>query len=117
MSIHERLIVLRKHLKLTTRAFGTVINMSGAAITNMEKGRREVTERTVRDICREYKVNHAWLVTGEGPMFVDNLSDLNLKDEVLALAKAYARLSNDDKELVRNLVESLAVKTDPYKNL
>ena len=37
MDIHERLHFLRKKLNLTTRAFGSAINMSGGAITNMEK--------------------------------------------------------------------------------
>ena len=112
MSIHERLVVLRKQLKLTTRAFGGLINMTGAAITNMEKGRREVKERTIKDICREYKVNYTWMTTGDGSMFVDTLSDLNVNDEVLALTKAYSSLDNDDKELVRNLINSLAVKAN-----
>ena len=57
MDIHERLQYLRKQLKLTTRAFGASINMSGGAITNMEKGQRNITDRTVKDICREYNVN------------------------------------------------------------
>ena len=38
MNIHERLKYLREQLNLTTRAFGAAINMSGGAITNMEKG-------------------------------------------------------------------------------
>ena len=37
MNIHERLKQLRVELNLTTRAFGAAINMSGGAITNMEK--------------------------------------------------------------------------------
>lgn len=37
MTIHERLRYLREQLNLTTRAFGAGINMSGGAITNMEK--------------------------------------------------------------------------------
>ena len=39
MNIHERLKQLRDELNLTTRAFGAAINMSGGAITNMEKVR------------------------------------------------------------------------------
>lgn len=56
MNIHERLKYLRSQLNLTTRAFGESINMSGSAITNMEKGLRNVTNRTVYDICREYNI-------------------------------------------------------------
>ena len=115
MSIHERLYVLRSHLKLTTRAFGSLISMSAGAITNMEKGRREVKERTIKDICREFKVNHAWLTTGEGPMFEDVLSDLSLNDDVKALTRAYSSLDGDDKILVKSLVNSLSMKTSQHR--
>lgn len=50
MDIHERLQYLRKQLKLTTRAFGASINMSGGAITNMEKG----TEKHYRSDGQRY---------------------------------------------------------------
>ena len=69
MNIHERLKLLRNELNLTTRAFGAAINMSGGAITNMEKGTRNITERTIRDICREYNVNFDWLPHRTEPMF------------------------------------------------
>jgi transcriptional regulator with XRE-family HTH domain len=71
MNIHDRLTQLRTHLALTTRAFGATINMSGGAITNMEKGTRNITERTIRDICREYHVNADWLINGDEPIFTD----------------------------------------------
>ena len=38
MTINERLKYLRTQLKMTTRVFGASINMSGGAITNIEKG-------------------------------------------------------------------------------
>ena len=50
MNIHERLKYLREQLNLTTRAFGAAINMSGGANKKMEKGTRNVTDRTIRYI-------------------------------------------------------------------
>lgn len=110
MDIHERLKYLREQLNLTTRAFGAAINMSGGAITNMEKGARNITERTVRDICREYNVNPDWLVNGAEPMFEDMTSRLDVDDDVKQLARQYSLLSADDRELVKKIINSLAEK-------
>ncbi len=110
MNIQERLRYLRKHLNLTTRAFGAAISMSGGAITNMEKGTRNVTERTIRDVCREYNVNPDWLVNGVGPMFQDITDELDISDEVKQLAKQYSMLSSDDRKLVKEMINSLAEK-------
>ncbi len=111
MNIHERLKQLRDELHLTTRAFGAAINMSGGAITNMEKGTRNITERTIRDICREYNVNFHWLVHGVEPMFTDVTSDLDIDDEVKQLAQQYSQLNDSDRELVKRMIDSLAQKT------
>ena len=103
MNIHERLKYLRTQLNLTTRAFGATINMSGGAITNMEKGTRNITERTIRDICREYNINSDWLINGTEPMFEDVTAGLNIDDEVRQLAKQYSLLSDNDRELVKKI--------------
>ena len=112
MDIHERLRYLREQLNLTTRAFGASINMSGGAITNMEKGTRNITERTIRDVCREYNVNPDWLVNGTEPMFEDMTNDLDIDDEVKQLAKQYSLLNDKDRELVKRMIDSLAEKVN-----
>ena len=112
MNIHERLKQLRDELNLTTRAFGAAINMSGGAITNMEKGTRNITERTIREICREYNVNFDWLVHGVEPIFEDVTSDLDIDDEVKQLAQQYSLLNNSDRELVKRMIDSLAQKSN-----
>lgn len=110
MDIHTRLKYLREHLNLTTRAFGATINMSGGSITNMEKGTRNITERTIRDVCREYNVNPNWLIHGTEPMFKDIISELDIDDDVKQLARQYRLLSDSDRELVKKLIHSLAEK-------
>lgn len=117
MDIHERLKYLRKQLNLTTRAFGASINMSGGAITNMEKGLRNITERTVRDICREYMVNPDWLINGKEPVF-QNTDELPAIDiEVQQLVRQYSRLNCSDRELVKNIIDSLSEKIELRKAL
>ncbi len=113
MGIHERLKYLRKRLNLTTRAFGASINMSGGAITNMEKGTRNITDRTIRDICREYGVNPEWMRSGTEPVFQDITEDLDVDEEVKQLAKQYNLLNERDRELVKRMIDSLAEKIEP----
>ena len=110
MDIRERLKFLRDQLNLTTRAFGSAIDMSGGAITNMEKGTRNITDRTIRDICREYNVNPEWLINGNEPIFEDVTRELDIDDEVRQLTKQYSLLNNEDQELVKKLINSLAEK-------
>lgn len=112
MNIHERLKYLRNQLGLTTRAFGSSINMSGSAITNMEKGLRNVTDRTVKDICREYQVNPDWLSNGTEPIFLDTVSALDIEEDAKQLARQYSLLSDKDRELVKSIIHSLYEKID-----
>lgn len=112
MNIHERLKQLRDELNLTTRSFGAAINMSGGAITNMEKGTRNITERTIRDICREYNVSFDWFVHGIEPMFTDITADLDIDEEVKQLAQQYSLLNDSDRELVKRMIDSLAQKSN-----
>lgn len=114
MNIHDRLKILREKLNLTTRAFGSAINMSGGAITNMEKGTRNITDRTIRDICREYRVNREWLINGSEPMFTDISIDLNIDEEIRQLTQQYSLLEDSDKELVKQMINSLAEKINQH---
>jgi transcriptional regulator with XRE-family HTH domain len=69
--LNERLALLREILGLTTRKFGEKLNITGGAVTNMEKGTRNITDRTISDICREFNVNEEWLRNGKGDVFIE----------------------------------------------
>lgn len=113
MTIHERLKFLREEvLHLTTRTFAANINMSGGSITNMEKGTRNITDRTIRDICREYNVNSDWLINGTEPIFEDVTNELNIDEDVKQLAKQYSLLNEADQKLIKEMINSLAEKIE-----
>lgn len=75
-TINKRLSLLRKTLGLTTRNFAEKLNITGGAITNMEKGIRNITDRTIYDICRKFNVSEEWLRYGNGEIFIENDSPL-----------------------------------------
>lgn len=58
----------KKHLKMTQKEFSARLGLSENFIWQIEKGEREPSDRTIADICREFRVNEHWLRTGEGEM-------------------------------------------------
>lgn len=102
LSINERLSLLREMLGLPTRKFGEKLKITGGAVTNMEKGTRNITDRTIQDICREFNVNESWLRYGNGEMFIENdgllekcLKENNATESDIKLIKCYLNLDLD----------------------
>ncbi len=79
MKIGERITILRKHLNLNQDDFGSKINVTRSAVSNYEKGTRNIMDRVISDICREFNVNEDWLRNGTEPMFIE--SDVFSLDE------------------------------------
>ncbi|NFE83368.1 helix-turn-helix domain-containing protein [Clostridium botulinum] len=67
----ERITILRKHLNLNQDDFGSKINVTRSAVSNYEKGTRNIMDRVISDICREFNVNEDWLRNGTKPMFIE----------------------------------------------
>ena len=73
----------------------------------MEKGKRNITNRTIRDICKEFNVNEEWLRYGTGTIFIENSNSLekcleenNATAEDIKLIKCYLGL---DLEIRKNI--------------
>ena len=69
MTVNERIIELRRTLKLSQRAFAKEIYVSNGYLAGIELGHNEVKERLVYLISNAFSVNKHWLLTGEGRMF------------------------------------------------
>ena len=107
MKIGERISELRKNLNLNQEDFGKKINVTRSAISNYEKGLRNVMDRVIIDICREYSVNEEWLRNGTGEMFIENNSSI-----ISELATEY----NLDSKSIKFL-EAFLNNEKYYKNL
>lgn len=84
MRINDRVREIRNTLDLTQKEFGQRLAIAQSYLTNIETGKREVTEKIQKLICLQFNVNEEWLRTGEGEMFMDNDDTL-----VAQLAKKY----------------------------
>ena len=95
--MNERLKLLRKALKLNQLEFAEKIQIGRSTLAGYENGLTNMTDRSIRDICRVFYVNEDWLRTGEGNMFRAR----NTTNEELALQ--IGKLLKTDDEFTKNL--------------
>lgn len=101
--MHERIKQLRTALGLSGAKFGAKIGLTRMSVSNLESNRYNLTEQTIKSICREFNVNEDWLRNGSGDMFIsldtisiDNLVNSNKADDLeIELLKAYFSLDKD----------------------
>lgn len=105
MTQGKRIREVRNTLGLTLEKFGDRLGVTKVAISNIEKGNRNLTEQMTKAICREFNVDYMWLTTGDGEMFIDNDDDfIERIDRIMAgedearknLFKFMLELSDDD---------------------
>lgn len=111
-----RIKEVRKRMKETQETFAQKLALSQNFVWMMEKGQREASERTIRDICRIYKVSYRWLTTGEGEMFEDDTNEvMAIIDSIMmgedSMAKktltAFASLSDEHWLLLEEIINKL----------
>lgn len=119
MTQGERVKEIRKTLDMTMEKFGEKLGVGKTAISNIEKGNRNLTEQMSKSICREYNVNYDYLLYGDGEMFdelpqtiVDEMCvQYGLNDFDKALVEMYIHLSEEDrlriKEYTKQLIEKV----------
>lgn len=106
-TIGDRIKIIRTNGNLSQEDFGNAIMLSRSQIASFETNRREVSERTIRDICREFNVNELWLKNGIGDMYLTPEQDT-------LLAKALADITISENEILRDLAIKLVQLDEPY---
>lgn len=118
MTINDRVKQVRNKLGLTQAEFGNRITLAQGYLTNIETGKREVTEKIQRLICLEFHVNEDWLRTGEGEMFIELPPATELGTYIGEILKSdddfikriiinYMKLDEKSKKIVRDFIQSL----------
>ena len=107
----ERIKQLRKALGLNQGEFAKSLNVAQSTITAYETGNRQITDRTISDICTKYNVSEKWLRTGEGEMF----RSLSRDKEIAAFFGSVLAASDTDNdrenELKKRILQLLARMT------
>ncbi len=101
----NRIKKIRNYMGLTQEQFAKQLGLSRNHIAQIETGKGIASDRTLKDICREFSVNEEWLRTGTGDMF--NLPE----DETAALVSDL--LEEPENEFYQSILELLRI----YKQL
>lgn len=66
----DRISQVIKDRKITKTEFAKRLNVSQAFVSQMCSGVARPSDRTIADICREFRIREEWLRTGEGDMTI-----------------------------------------------
>lgn len=127
MTANERLRFVREELSLSQAEFGEIIGLSRSGVSEIEAGRRNVTEKhikmlTIQPVDGKY-INEEWLRSGEGEPFKklskeeeiasyveDLLSDGTenpLYEIILDIMRTYSELTPKSQEVLRDFSRRL----------
>lgn len=124
--MNERFKELRKALGLTQRELGKILGLSTSGVSEIEAGRRKVTDQHLIMLSTYKKkiINIEWLRTGEGEMF----AKMDKENELMAWAgtvlggvddsfkkrfvKMLSELEEDDWETLEKIALKLHNKKD-----
>lgn len=115
MTKGERVKEIRKVLGLSGEKFGEQLGVSRASISNIEKGKRNLTDQMFLSICREFNVNEEWLRNGSGEMFVK----MNHDEQITALVSELLKSEEDSfkKRLIVGIESEVKIMNERIKNL
>lgn len=117
-SIGERIKYLRKEiLKKTQKDFGAQIGLKPNSVSDIESGKNNPTEQTIKAICREFNINYEWITSEKEPIKADlDIDSMSRIDDIMMgenefarnLFKKFAKLDRDEWELLEKLIKKIA---------
>lgn len=98
--------------------FAEKLKIDQSYVTQLVNGKRNPSDRTIADICREFNVSEVWLRTGEGQMRINLPEDAEFDlimteiqesqdDTIKAILRAYWGLSDAKKAVIRELLDGI----------
>lgn len=110
--LNERISLLVDTLGIKKTAFAEHLNVSQAFISQICSGSKQPSERTVADICREFRVNYLWLTEGKGDMFtstpktiVDEIAEVDEIDK--KIIEKYLELTDEQRSVIKEYIKSI----------
>ena len=104
--MNDRIKEVRKEAGLTQAIFGERLGLSQNFVWMIETGQRAPSDRTIRDICREFNVSEAWLRDGLGEMHA-------ARSREAELAELVRRLLSDRPDSFRSALITTLLRFDP----
>lgn len=91
----KRIIQIREQNGLNQEMFAKRIGLSRNFINQVENGKKNISDRTILDICREFNIREEWMRTGKGEMY-------NLPED--KLSHVLGQISGGDDAFIQDLV-------------
>ena len=104
-TINIRICYLIRDLGITKTAFAEKIHVTPQFVSSLCSGVKIPSDRTILDICREFRCSEQWLRTGTGEMFPP-------LTRAQAIADFAADLLSDEPESTRSVVISYLMRWD-----
>lgn len=126
--MQNRIKQIRKATGLTQQEFADRLGISRSNIATYETREGNISDATIKLICREFRINETWLRTGEGEMHLPVNRDQAITDFMADILKGtpdfrtklvgvLARLSVDEwgmlERRARELSDALAKEDAP----
>lgn len=111
MTVNERIKKVRIDQDISQQKFADKINLSANFINLIERGTRNASDRTLKDIAAEFKVNLEWLRTGKGDMY-----DEESEDVVIEALKSEYDLDDIDIEIIQTYIHMAPLERQVFKN-
>ena len=104
-TINSRICDLIRDLGITKTAFAEKIHVTPQFVSSLCSGVKIPSDRTILDICREFRCSEQWLRTGTGEMFPP-------RTRAQEIADFAADLLSDEPESTRSVVISYLMRWD-----
>lgn len=123
MDIVDRIIKIREHSKDSQEKFAYRLGLSRNFINQVENRKKNVSDRTISDICSEFNIREEWLRNGTGEMFEDLSEDekvasilgkiftdkeSDIYDFKMAVFRELGKLEEKDWAVIQRLVDGIS---------
>jgi transcriptional regulator with XRE-family HTH domain len=112
----DRVRIIRKEAGLTQEKFGERLGISKVAVSKIENKVNSLSDQMRKSICREFRINEEWLLSGTGEMHVSSGADLitrfsteyGLDSLERTILLEYVKLSPQSKQMFKAYLKSIS---------
>lgn len=124
MTVNERIKLLRKEKELNQKQFAALLGITQSGASYMEQPGNNVSDSSIKSICREFGVNEEWLRHGTGDMFIekttfsldDYANDNHLTSVEKEIVLGFMELAPDIRNAVYDIFRKAFEKDSTYSN-
>ena len=112
----DRVKIIRKEANLTQEKFGKRLGVSKVAVSKIENKVNSLSDQMRRSICREFRINEEWLLSGTGEMHIlpetDFITSISTEYGLDALETTilleYVKLTPQSKQMFKAYLKSIS---------